>query len=295
MDHQDPPSPPPPPAPDPAGPEAMEASPVSPRTSPPAPAQARPVPEQPRPARVPVVHYWDDGQEQVTDYQRLGARPRQRRGAEQQPAPRPVPSGAQQRMFDRARRLAGRALKRADSEKRRRSSTSGDRETSRALRRKQTRWVPLDSDDFTMSDSDEHVNTLTCQIKEGSLIPQKGTALSAAYDVRSAKNVLIPPGQTVKVPLKFNIHLPAGFCLLLVSRSGLASRGITTTPGVIDEDYRGEVASMIHNSTEEAFQVERGQRISQALILKVHNVNWEVVPELQPAAETHRGFGSTGL
>ena len=76
--------------------------------------------------------------------------------------------------------------------------------------------------------------------------------------------------------------------------SGLASRGIVTTPGVIDEDYRGEIASMVHNTTLETFRVERGQRISQALVLRVNNVSWKVVPELEAAPVEHAGFGSTG-
>ena len=81
--------------------------------------------------------------------------------------------------------------------------------------------------------------------------------------------------------------------MLLLSRSGLACKGITTQGGVIDADYRGEVQCILYNATDEDFPITKGQRISQGLLLPVYNVNWEEVDNLPEPAVAHAGFGST--
>ena len=88
--------------------------------------------------------------------------------------------------------------------------------------------------------------------------------------------------------------IPAGYCVLLHSRSRLASEGITVEAGLIDSDYRGPVTALLHNSTHLPRRVQKGERICQALTLPVPIVNWEVVSELDKTARNDGGFGSTG-
>ena len=66
------------------------------------------------------------------------------------------------------------------------------------------------------------------------------------------------------------------------------------TGGVIDSDYRNEVAVLLHNSTEEDFKVNKGQRIAQSLFLKLLDVEFTEVDVLPEPATKHEGFGSTG-
>ena len=87
---------------------------------------------------------------------------------------------------------------------------------------------------------------------------------------------------------------PAGYFCLLLSRSGLASKGLFVTGGVIDSDYRNEVAVLLHNSTEEQFKVNKGQRIAQSLFLKTIDVDFTEVDVLPEPVTRHEGFGSTG-
>ena len=87
--------------------------------------------------------------------------------------------------------------------------------------------------------------------------------------------------------------IPTDLCALLVSRSGLAVKGITTQAGLIDSDYRGEISAVIHNSTNQSFTVKKGQRITQALFLKASSINFNEVRELMEPDSNHSGFGST--
>ena len=106
---------------------------------------------------------------------------------------------------------------------------------------------------------------------------------------------MLHPGQTEAVPLNLRLAVPRGYTLLLLSRSGLALKGITTVGGVIDSDYRGEIQALLHNSTKNPFKIKKGQRISQGLFLKHLDVTFEVNNDEHIWNDTtHHGFGSTG-
>ncbi|PPA87921.1 deoxyuridine 5'-triphosphate nucleotidohydrolase [Brevibacillus laterosporus] len=82
------------------------------------------------------------------------------------------------------------------------------------------------------------------------VIPQYATTGSAGFDLVAVEDVDISPGETKKVPLGLAFEIPEGFMMLVCMRSGIAyntelrqSNGI----GIIDSDYRGEVAMMFDN------------------------------------------------
>ena len=105
----------------------------------------------------------------------------------------------------------------------------------------------------------------------------------------------LPPHQTTRVPLKLKVQIPAGYFMLLLSRSGLSLKGVDTQAGVIDGDFRSPVSALLHNSTDEVFRVTKGARVCQALLLPTQDVEWKEVPELDPPDCHHAGFGSTGI
>ncbi|NCU38218.1 dUTP diphosphatase, partial [Candidatus Saccharibacteria bacterium] len=60
-------------------------------------------------------------------------------------------------------------------------------------------------------------------------------------------------------------------------------------------DYRGEVAVILLNTSNEAFTVEPGMRIAQMVIARYESVVWNEVDELPESSRGSGGFGSTGL
>ena len=109
---------------------------------------------------------------------------------------------------------------------------------------------------------------------------------------------MVGPGERVLIPTGLTIALPSGYELQIRPRSGLALRhGITlpNTPGTIDEDYRGEIQVILLNTGSEAFVVERGARIAQAVLAPVSRAAWVVVESLDSTERDTGGFGSTGV
>ena len=130
-----------------------------------------------------------------------------------------------------------------------------------------------DSDDEIMS----LVRTLTVQVTNESTVPEKGTLESACYDITTQNTEVIPAHGITMVPLNLRMQIPPGYFMLLLSRSGLATKGITTIAGVVDSDYRGPVYAVLANSADKDFVLKKGQRCTQGLFLPTHYVEFKKV------------------
>ncbi|PWS36888.1 dUTP diphosphatase [Falsiroseomonas bella] len=134
---------------------------------------------------------------------------------------------------------------------------------------------------------------------EGLPLPSYATEGAAGMDLVAAVTapLTIGPGERALVPTGLCIALPAGHELQVRPRSGLALKhGITlpNTPGTVDEDYRGELQVIVMNAGREAFTVERGMRIAQAVVAPVTRAGWREVESLPYTRRGEGGFGSTG-
>ena len=64
--------------------------------------------------------------------------------------------------------------------------------------------------------------------------------------------------------------------------------------GVIDSDYRGEIAVGLHNSADAPYTVQPGDRIAQLAVVPVVRAELEQTDELDETGRGVGGFGSTG-
>lgn len=118
----------------------------------------------------------------------------------------------------------------------------------------------------------------------------------AAFDLHSRIEVAIQPGQTVAVPCGIKTQFNPGWFLKIEGRSGLALKnGIQPRGGVIDCTYRGEIAAILHNSSQEEFLVRTGDRIAQLIPIKIDQTGFEFVDSVEENEERgEKGFGSSG-
>lgn len=130
--------------------------------------------------------------------------------------------------------------------------------------------------------------------------PAKTTTGSAGMDLHACfaspkASVTVMPGCITLIPTGLAVAIPEGFELQIRGRSGLAYKGIITHTGCVDSDYRGEVKVILMNLTREPFTVNHGDRVAQLLMVKVENIKWFPVPELNPTQRGSGGFGHTGM
>lgn len=163
------------------------------------------------------------------------------------------------------------------------------------------------------------------------VVPKYATDGAAGFDLVAAEEVIIHPGETAKVGLGLSFEIPEGYVMYVCMRSGIGlktklrqSNGI----GIIDSDYRGEVAMMFDNTCENEvhdgvhglvngnylmefdgrieeidgrvmeanvpYLIRKGDRIAQGVLAKVPIAQFEVVDELDETERGQGGFGSTG-
>lgn len=99
------------------------------------------------------------------------------------------------------------------------------------------------------------------------------------------------------IPTGLHIAIPAGYMIQICPRSGLAiNKGITITnaPGIIDCGYKNEIGVILHNLSDEPFEIRQGDRIAQMILSKVETIKWQSVNELT-GEDRGGGFGSSGI
>ena len=127
--------------------------------------------------------------------------------------------------------------------------------------------------------------------------PIQAHAGDAGADLRAAETFTLRPGERATVPTGIAVAIPDGHAGLVVPRSGLASRhgvGVVNAPGLIDSGYRGEIGVILVNHGEEDFEVARGDRIAQLVVVPVIAAAFQEVDELPKSDRGEGGFGSTG-
>lgn len=122
-------------------------------------------------------------------------------------------------------------------------------------------------------------------------VPVRAHDNDAGADVFAPDDRTIQPGQVCKLPLGFGLELPDGTAGYIFPRSSLSAKGIVCELPPIDSGYRGEVHAIVSNVGSESYNIKKGDRIGQLVIIPV------VIPEFTYKDSAERGadaFGSSG-
>lgn len=128
-------------------------------------------------------------------------------------------------------------------------------------------------------------------------IPTRAHDSDAGYDLRAIQKASIRPGATIMVPTGFAASVPQGYAGLVMSRSGMALKRsvfVLNAPGLIDPGYIGEICVILHNSGDEYFDINPGDKVAQLVFVKVEHPLFIKVESLDPTPRGEGGFGSTG-
>ena len=135
------------------------------------------------------------------------------------------------------------------------------------------------------------------------MTPTYGTPGSACFDLYASHPAYIESGTHKKVGTGLAFEIPEGHVMLVFPRSGLAAKhyiNLSNCTGVIDSDYRGEVSVLLKNNWVDSydysrpFEIAYSDRIAQAMVIPVEQVEFVEVSELSQTSRGDGGFGSTG-
>jgi dUTP pyrophosphatase len=164
------------------------------------------------------------------------------------------------------------------------------------------------------------------RMHDAAVIPKYAREGDAGFDLVAVEDVIVEPGQTVKVPTGLAFELPPGTELQVRPRSGITLRTkLRVALGTCDSSYRGEVGVIVDNISPKhewttshpllvsgevngtwefygenevmygSFVIRKGDRIAQAVIAPVEQAVFTEVDELGETSRGENGFGSSGV
>lgn len=137
------------------------------------------------------------------------------------------------------------------------------------------------------------------KLLSGAKAPFRGSAGASGWDLHCYEPERLYNDRSVMVRTGLFVEIPRGYELQVRPRSGLAageSITVVNTPGTVDSDFRGEIKVIMIRlgSNPHPYKICAGERIAQAVICPVPEVEWEEVSELSDTERGERGYGSTG-
>lgn len=142
--------------------------------------------------------------------------------------------------------------------------------------------------------SQEAVNAAYDNLK----LPERATSGSAGYDFFAPTDIVLAPGETVKIPTGIRVKMEEGWVLMLYPRSGLGFKyrlQLDNTVGVIDSDYyfsdnEGHMMAKLTNDSKEGKTLElpAGKAFMQGIFTP-----FGITEDDHATKVRNGGFGST--
>ena len=140
--------------------------------------------------------------------------------------------------------------------------------------------------------------TMRISLDDGAQVPTYAHEGDAAADLYAAEDITIL-AHSLSTPVKTGVHveIPNRMVGLILPRSSIGAKTplrLSNSTGVIDSTYRGPLGVLYDNIGDEPYEIHKGDRIAQLLIVPCYTFNSNVVDELEETDRGEGGFGSTG-
>ena len=125
------------------------------------------------------------------------------------------------------------------------------------------------------------------------IAPTRAHPTDAGLDIYSPIDIWVYANSRVIIDTGVHVQIPEGHFGLITSKSGLMAKGITCR-GTIDCGYTGTIKAVIYNDGKEGYEIRKGQKCTQLVIVPCLTPEIEIVEELEDTERGENGFGSSG-
>lgn len=128
----------------------------------------------------------------------------------------------------------------------------------------------------------------------GSIMPSRAHETDAGLDLFSPVRKVIRANDWESIDTGVHVEIPDGYVGMITSKSGLMAKEGITSRGTIDCGYTGSIKAVLFNHSKRDYIVEKGQKITQLVIMPIITPTLELVDSLEETDRGENGFGSTG-
>ena len=125
-------------------------------------------------------------------------------------------------------------------------------------------------------------------------MPTRAHENDAGLDLYARERQSVEPKDSAKFDTGVHVEIPAGYVGMVKSKSGLNVKHGITNEGVIDSGYTGSIVVKLYNNSGYEYVVNKGDKISQLVILPIVTPEIEEVDKLDETDRGNNGFGSSG-
>ena len=131
-------------------------------------------------------------------------------------------------------------------------------------------------------------------LDNGAFKPEFAHKTDAGADLRSPVEAVVPAHGSVVIDTGVHVEIPEGYVGMLKSKSGLNAKHNLIGEGVIDCGFMGSIRVKLYNHGDTDYQILRGDKIIQMVILPCVYCEFTGVEEFADSERGTGGFGSTG-
>jgi dUTP pyrophosphatase len=131
-------------------------------------------------------------------------------------------------------------------------------------------------------------------LDEGSKMPTRAHPYDGGLDLYAMEDGYIRANQSRTFDTGVHLEIPEGCVGLVKSKSGLMCNHGIITDGTIDAHYTGPIKVCLFNNGGSKYEVKKGDKIAQLVILPCVLPPLELVDSLGKTDRGDKGFGSTG-
>jgi dUTP pyrophosphatase len=132
------------------------------------------------------------------------------------------------------------------------------------------------------------------KLDKGAKLPSRAHEADAGLDLFARETAIIYAKENHIFDTGVCVQLPKNSVGFLKSKSGLYMNHGITSEGVVDEGYTGSIRVNLVNHSDTPYVVNKGDKISQLVILPILKPELEIVDSLEETERGDKGFGSSG-
>lgn len=132
------------------------------------------------------------------------------------------------------------------------------------------------------------------KLESWAICPTRAHETDAGLDLYAACDQVVPAHGSAVFDTGVHVQLPPFTAGMLKSKSGLNVKYNITSDGVIDVGYTGSICVKLYNHGFDSFQVRKGDKISQLVVVDIQTPHIQIVDHLEETERGDAGFGSTG-
>lgn len=131
-------------------------------------------------------------------------------------------------------------------------------------------------------------------LEEGATMPAYAHEDDAGMDLISMEMNMIPAHGRETFKTGVHMAIPSGYFGAIRAKSGLLRKHGIICSGTVDCSYTGEIMVTLVNTSSKNYQVFKGDKIAQMILIPYHHAEFVQVEKLDETERGNNGFGSTG-